>query len=139
LQPPATRRPDTVHTPHTSITMAKSARSSAIKKNNAVLKKRVFGPVETARNDRMSAKLLELAKAPKEKMEIVEDSELAPGKAWDGKEFETDGSPGAEKDAAKEKKSATEGSFSKFISIIPSPVETCTSFSLRRMNRLQVT
>jgi hypothetical protein len=61
--------------------MAKSARSSAIKKNNAVLKKRVFGPVETARNDRMSAKLLELAKAPKEKMEIVEDSELAPRKA----------------------------------------------------------
>jgi hypothetical protein len=50
--------------------MARSARSSGIKKNKAVLKKRVFGPVETARNERLSAKLLELANAPKEKMEV---------------------------------------------------------------------
>ncbi|SMR56760.1 unnamed protein product [Zymoseptoria tritici ST99CH_1E4] len=52
--------------------MARSARSSGIKKNKAVLKKRVFGPVETARNERMNAKLLELASAPKEKMEVEE-------------------------------------------------------------------
>ena len=45
--------------------MAKSARASGIKKNKAVLKKRVFGPVETARNERLNAKLLELAKQPK--------------------------------------------------------------------------
>jgi hypothetical protein len=52
--------------------MARSARSSGIKKNKAALKKRVFGPVETARNERLSAKLLELANAPKEKMEVEE-------------------------------------------------------------------
>jgi hypothetical protein len=45
--------------------MAKSARSSRIKKNNSALKKRVFGPVEIARNERLSAKLLALAKQPK--------------------------------------------------------------------------
>lgn len=55
--------------------MAKSARSSAIKKNKGALKKRVFGPVESARNDRMSARLLELAKAPKEKMEVEVEQE----------------------------------------------------------------
>jgi hypothetical protein len=48
-----------------SAIMAKSARSSRIKKNNSALKKRVFGPVEIARNERLSAKLLELAKQPK--------------------------------------------------------------------------
>lgn len=46
--------------------MGKSSRSSAIKKNNQVLKRKVFGPVETARIERQNAKLLELAKAPKE-------------------------------------------------------------------------
>lgn len=45
--------------------MAKSARASGIKKNNQALKKRVFGPVESARNERLSAKLLELAQQPK--------------------------------------------------------------------------
>lgn len=45
--------------------MAKSSRSSAIKKNNQNLRKKVFGPVETARNERQSAKLLALAQQPK--------------------------------------------------------------------------
>ncbi|KAK5693307.1 hypothetical protein LTR17_025118 [Elasticomyces elasticus] len=57
--------------------MARSARSSSIKKNKSGLKKRVFGPVETARNARLSAKLLELAqqaKAPRAEMEVVEES-----------------------------------------------------------------
>lgn len=54
--------------------MAKSARASTIKKNNSALKKRVFGPVEAARNERLSAKLLELAKAPKE--EKMEDADV---------------------------------------------------------------
>ena len=56
--------------------MAKSARASAVKKNKSNLKKRVFGPVETARNDRLSAKLLELAsqpKPPKAEMEVEQD------------------------------------------------------------------
>ena len=55
----------TIHT-QTHFKMGKSSRSSAIKKNNQVLKKKVFGPVETARIERQNAKLLELAKAPKE-------------------------------------------------------------------------
>jgi hypothetical protein len=45
--------------------MAKSARASRIKKNNQNLKSRVFGPVEAARNERLSKKLLELAQQPK--------------------------------------------------------------------------
>jgi hypothetical protein len=45
--------------------MAKSARASGVKKNNQALKKKVFGPVESARNERLSAKLLELAQQPR--------------------------------------------------------------------------
>ncbi|TLD05643.1 hypothetical protein E2P81_ATG10584 [Venturia nashicola] len=53
--------------------MAKGLRASRIKKNNQALSKRVFGPVEAARNERLSAKLLALAqqpKPPREEMEI---------------------------------------------------------------------
>lgn len=45
--------------------MAKSSRSSSTKNNNQRLKKQVFGPVEAARTERLSAKLLELAAQPK--------------------------------------------------------------------------
>ncbi|EFX00445.1 GPI ethanolamine phosphate transferase [Grosmannia clavigera kw1407] len=40
--------------------MAKSARASSRKLNNQKLKKNVFGPVEAARTERLSAKLMEL-------------------------------------------------------------------------------
>ncbi|KXS99057.1 hypothetical protein AC578_6966 [Pseudocercospora eumusae] len=54
--------------------MGSSSRASRTKKNNSVLKKRVFGPVEQARNERLSAKLLALAKAPKEeKMDVEQE------------------------------------------------------------------
>ena len=56
--------------------MAKSARASGIKKNKAVLKRRVFGPVETARNERLSAKLLQLAQQPKPKQPTTNNSEI---------------------------------------------------------------
>jgi len=46
--------------------MAKSSRASSRKSNNQKLKKNVFGPIETARAERLSAKLLELASKPKE-------------------------------------------------------------------------
>jgi len=46
--------------------MAKSSRASSRKSNNQKLKKNVFGPIETARAERLSAKLLELASTPKE-------------------------------------------------------------------------
>jgi hypothetical protein len=48
-----------------SLMMAKSARASKIKTNNSKLKTRVFGPIESARTERLSAKLLELASQPK--------------------------------------------------------------------------
>ncbi|KAI0481664.1 hypothetical protein F4859DRAFT_428801 [Xylaria cf. heliscus] len=60
--------------------MAKSSRASSRKANNQRLKANVFGPVETERNARLSAKLLELAAAPKperadnESMNIVDDT-----------------------------------------------------------------
>lgn len=49
--------------------MAKSSRSSVKKNNNQRLKKDVFGPAEAARAERLSAKLLELAKQPKPQKE----------------------------------------------------------------------
>lgn len=45
--------------------MAKGARASTIKANNAKLKRQVFGPIEEARTERLSAKLLELASQPR--------------------------------------------------------------------------
>ncbi|KEY64318.1 hypothetical protein S7711_06362 [Stachybotrys chartarum IBT 7711] len=45
--------------------MAKSARASTRKSNNQRKKAKVFGPAETARVERLSARLLELAKQPK--------------------------------------------------------------------------
>jgi hypothetical protein len=61
--------------------MAKSSRASSRKANNQRLKAKVFGPVEIERNERLSAKLLELAAAPKperpdsETMNIVDDDD----------------------------------------------------------------
>jgi hypothetical protein len=47
--------------------MAKGARASTRKANNAKLKSRVFGPVEDARTQRLAAKLQELVSQPKPK------------------------------------------------------------------------
>lgn len=47
--------------------MAKGARASSRKANNARLKSKVFGPVEAARTERLAAKLLELASQPRPK------------------------------------------------------------------------
>ncbi|PBP20536.1 GPI ethanolamine phosphate transferase [Diplocarpon rosae] len=47
--------------------MAKGARASTTKANNVKLKSEVFGPVETNRTARLSAKLLELASQPRPK------------------------------------------------------------------------
>ncbi|KAH9221150.1 hypothetical protein DL95DRAFT_519569 [Leptodontidium sp. 2 PMI_412] len=47
--------------------MAKGARASTKKANNVKLKSKVFGPVETDRTARLSAKLLALAAQPKPK------------------------------------------------------------------------
>jgi len=73
--------------------MAKGARASTIKSNNAKLKANVFGPVETARTERLSARLLELASAPKPAREepVMKDVEedVAGDSAEDGKPTET--------------------------------------------------
>jgi hypothetical protein len=53
--------------------MAKSLRSSVKKSNRSKLRSRVFAPIEDARNERLSAKLLALAsqpKPPKSEMEV---------------------------------------------------------------------
>ena len=44
--------------------MAKGLRSSKNKANNLKLRAKVFGPVENARKERLSTKLLELASKP---------------------------------------------------------------------------
>ncbi|KAH8683312.1 hypothetical protein BGZ60DRAFT_399885 [Tricladium varicosporioides] len=51
--------------------MAKGARASVRKANNVRLKTQVFGPVENARMERLSAKLLELAAQPKPTREDI--------------------------------------------------------------------
>ncbi|OAA59354.1 putative protein family UPF0642 [Cordyceps fumosorosea ARSEF 2679] len=70
--------------------MAKSSRSSTRKENNRRLAATVFGPAETARAERLSAKLLELAKQPKpetsdanmeEAADVVEDEAADAGDA----------------------------------------------------------
>lgn len=61
--------------------MAKGARASTKKANNVRLKGKVFGPVETARVERLSAKLLELASQPKpepSKEDVIMDAEECP-------------------------------------------------------------
>ena len=54
--------------------MAKGLRSSRNKTNNLKLRSKVFGPVEDARKERLSAKLLELASKPNQKTE--EDAKM---------------------------------------------------------------
>ena len=49
--------------------MAKGLRSSRNKTNNLKLRSKVFGPVEDARKERLSAKLHELASKPNQKTE----------------------------------------------------------------------
>ena len=66
LQPPTDCVPISI-----AIEMAKGARASSKKANNARLKAGVFGPVESARNERLSKKLLELASQPKPKKDDV--------------------------------------------------------------------
>ncbi|KAH7041132.1 uncharacterized protein B0I36DRAFT_312205 [Microdochium trichocladiopsis] len=71
--------------------MAKSSRSSTRKANNQRLKANVFGPVESARAERLSAKLLEIAAQPKptkdDDMKVVDDVDA---------EEDNDGEPKAE-------------------------------------------
>lgn len=63
--------------------MAKSSRASSRKANNQRLKAKVFGPVEAARAERLSAKLMELASQPKperpeaSEMKIVDEVDEA--------------------------------------------------------------
>ncbi|KAI1646338.1 hypothetical protein F4815DRAFT_10261 [Daldinia loculata] len=71
--------------------MAKSSRASTRKTNNQRLKAKVFGPVEAARAERLSAKLLELAAQPKPQPEEAEMKIV----------------DGAEGEAAKEEDAAT--------------------------------
>ncbi|KAJ9665006.1 hypothetical protein H2201_004870 [Coniosporium apollinis] len=60
--------------------MAQGLRSSVKKTNRSKLRTRVFAPVEDARTERLSAKLLELASQPrpaKTEMEVEEDATKA--------------------------------------------------------------
>jgi hypothetical protein len=62
-------------TPQHTDKMAKSSRASTNKANNQRLKKNVFGPVEAARAERLSARLMALAAEPKP----VKDVEMNEG------------------------------------------------------------
>ena len=50
--------------------MAKSSRASTTKVNNQRLKQKVFGPVEAARAERLSAKLMEIVNQPKPQRDV---------------------------------------------------------------------
>ncbi|KAB8291823.1 hypothetical protein EYC80_006607 [Monilinia laxa] len=65
--------------------MAKGARSSSTKANNAALKNKVFGPVENARAERMHAKLLELISQPKPSAK-TEDVDMEAKEGKDGED-----------------------------------------------------
>jgi hypothetical protein len=74
--------PPTTQSCHTTtVTMTRGLRSSGLKKNKKALRKRVFGPVEQARQERMSQKLASIIAAPKperNEMEHVEEGEHIP-------------------------------------------------------------
>ncbi|KAI0180429.1 hypothetical protein GGR52DRAFT_243254 [Hypoxylon sp. FL1284] len=72
--------------------MAKSSRASSRKANNQRLKSRVFGPVEEARAERLSARLLELAAQPKPPAPEAKDDE-GEGAAGDAKMDEDAAAP----------------------------------------------
>ena len=55
--------------------MAKGLRSTQNKSNNSKLRSDVFGPIEDARKERLSAKLLELIAKPKSKSHAEHDVE----------------------------------------------------------------
>ena len=59
--------------------MAKGARASSRKRNNAALRTKIFGPAVDARTERLSAKLQELVSKPKpvEERIMLVDSEVA--------------------------------------------------------------
>ncbi|KUI59188.1 hypothetical protein VM1G_00892 [Cytospora mali] len=84
--------------------MAKSSRASSKKANNQRLKKGVFGPIESARQERLSAKLLELAAQPKpvpeqkmddvsEKAETEQTKTVAEEKTEDTMDIDENGKP----------------------------------------------
>ncbi|GAB1320753.1 hypothetical protein MFIFM68171_10963 [Madurella fahalii] len=88
--------------------MAKSARASTVKSNNQRLKKNVFGPVEAARAERLSAKLLAIASQPKPVREVemneepVEESKDVAAEK-DDTAMEVDGAKPAKKKLSKKK------------------------------------
>lgn len=55
--------------------MAKSARASTRKRNNANLRAKVFGPAHDARTQRLSEKLQQLAAAPKPETDKAKNTE----------------------------------------------------------------
>ncbi|KHN97667.1 putative protein family UPF0642 [Metarhizium album ARSEF 1941] len=85
--------------------MAKSSRSSSRKENNRRKAASVFSPAEVARNERLSTKLLELARQPKPESsdanmdtnaadDVVEDIDSAqPGNDIAGSVMEVDSKP----------------------------------------------
>ncbi|RMY55672.1 hypothetical protein D0863_13238 [Hortaea werneckii] len=90
--------------------MAKSSRSSRVKKNNQNLKKKLFGPAEIARSERMNAKLLELAQQQKSQQEMeVEGSDDKDGVAnkIEDKDAEDDAEMDVDGSAAKAKPSGS--------------------------------
>lgn len=65
--------------------MAKSARASTKKRNNANLRSKVFGPAHDARTERLSAKLQELANTPKPEQEGKKDMDVDSAQTDEGK------------------------------------------------------
>ncbi|KAK7520939.1 uncharacterized protein IWZ02DRAFT_273437 [Phyllosticta citriasiana] len=91
--------------------MAKSSRSSVKKTNNQKLKKNVFGPVENARAQRLSERLLELAQQPrpaKDEMEVENnqhpESNDARPEETEAAEMELDDEPKPSSSASSKKK-----------------------------------
>ncbi|CAZ83989.1 unnamed protein product [Tuber melanosporum] len=93
--------------------MAKSARSSRTKSNNARLRATVFAPADAARAQRLSERLLAAAKAREEARMQVEREEQVNGDAArekEGERMELDGEEDKEKSAGSLKKMKGKGS-----------------------------
>ncbi|KAG0639727.1 hypothetical protein HOY80DRAFT_66603 [Tuber brumale] len=93
--------------------MAKSARSSRTKSNNARLRATVFAPADAARAQRLSERLLAAAKAQEEARMQVEGEGQVNGDAAEEKEggrMELEGEEDKEKSAGSLKKMKKKGS-----------------------------
>jgi hypothetical protein len=84
--------------------MAKSARASSTKRNNAAMRAKLYGPASDSRTERLSAKLQELASKPRPDQERAMDVDDMPAALKDELEKAESTSKGADDQGTREER-----------------------------------